>query len=239
MKKIIQGTTLLLISLFIQCQDGTEEYLKKNANKLLRAKVEFTTLPADGESILLISAYIQGNADIKNIKFYTSHGKFRFSDSSTYTVAASNYKDSLQAKAYLVSGTEIIDKVLVKVNVASIDTVLEISFTESLADSIITESSTASIIRGFGSIVPVKTYLTRKIGTPSQHQIVSFSAIDSNKKPIGEFRDVSPTGSDNNGLINSTFVLKDTIYTGPLKIISRYRGSKIYTDTLLIFVTKK
>jgi hypothetical protein len=239
MKTLTQGIALLITVLLLQCQDGPEEFLKKNANSLLRVKANATTLPADGKTSLLISAYIPGNSDIKNVKFIASQGKFRFSDSSTYTIEATAFKDSLRAQAYLVPGTETVDKVLVKVKIASLEKVLEVAFTNALADSIIIESPIASISRGFGSTVPVKTTLIRKDATPSQHQVVSFSAIRSDKKSIGEFRDVSPTGSDSNGLINSTFVLKDTIYTGPLKIITRYKGAKIYTDTLLIYITKK
>jgi len=230
--------SLLTVSL-TGCMDGPQEYLKKHDDDLLRVIPDARTLPADGKSSVKISAYIPGEADLKSVTFTTSDGTFRFSDTTTYTTEATADGDSLRADAYLISGTDVPEQVIVKVTASGITTALPMTFTQALADSIANESATASIKRGYGSEVVVKTTLSRKTGTPSERQTVSFSAIRDDKKSIGEFRAISPEGSDKYGVINSTFVLKDTLYTGPVKIISKYQGAKIYTDTLLIFVTYK
>ncbi|PWG78711.1 hypothetical protein [Pararcticibacter amylolyticus] len=224
--------------LHLSCEQDQTEYILKNKQQLLSAEADALSVEADGKSFITITANVNLDADLKEVEFTTTAGKFRYSDTSSLKVQASLSSGRLLAKAYLVSSLTENAGTEVKVSVPGVDTIIRLSFTRALPDSLQIESSVASVQKGFGSEIPVQVFLMRKKGLPSTGQSVQFRAEKADRSRIGEFRGISSAGSDLRGMLNAIFVLKDTLYTGPVRIIGQTRAaSGSLSDTLHVFVT--
>jgi hypothetical protein len=229
---------LILLALLFACEKDPKKYVDRNRNSILSVLAQPDFVEADGKSQLPIYAGISSKADIKTIKFTTTYGTFADTNTTTFVATAQTKGDSLFAYAYLVPTLDTNDRVTINVS-DGIDTTFNVRFIKAYPDSINIESSVASIKKEFGSEVPLQAFLILNILTPFLHQAASFGAWTSTNTPIGEFRAISPSGSDSNGIINSIFVLKDTIYTGPIRIFATAQGkAKPLSDTLKVFVTQ-
>lgn len=230
--------TYFVIIVFSSCYKSQDKYITDQGLDILDARVDTTSIEADGQSLITITAKITKNADLKAVFFSTNQGTFLDSN-KTYTTQASIINNELIAVAYLQSSLNVSDNVLIKVSVPKVDKIFNINFIKALPDIIQIESPTVSILRKFGSEVPLDIYLLRNKGIPSLHQNVTLEAIKDNDSLIGhDFIGTSPAGSSESGLIKSTFILKDTSYIGKLRIIATVQGkSKIVSDTTIIFIT--
>lgn len=233
--------TFLIITGFCafisSCDKDRDKYLAANKDKILHVVTGSDYLEADGKSKLVISATLQDGSDRKTITFNTTEGVFENNNTKTFPTNAILTNGKLVGTADLKSGTEVKNDVQVKVSVNQVDTILKLQFVRAYPDSISTESSVVSIHKGFGSEVPLTTTLIRTIGIPSQHQFVNFSALRDNNTTIGEFRGMSPFGTNENGIVNSVFVLRDTSYLGVVRLVTTCQGkTATLADTLRIFV---
>ncbi len=236
MIKLTSLIVLFTLGLYA-CEKDSEKYITKNKSNLLKVTIFADNIEADGTSTLTLFAFLQLNADNRSVTFTTTKGVFTNNDSSIYHTSAIMSNGSLFAVADLKAGLDTNASVQVKISVTQVDTIVKIRFVTALPDSISNESAVASIPKGFGSEVPLITTLLRKIGVPSKHQFASFHAIKLSGEAIGDFRSISPSGSNENGIINSVFVLRDTVYTGPVRIISRCHGRNgLLTDTITVHV---
>jgi hypothetical protein len=235
---------LATLATFISCEKDEKKFLADNKNYILSVKAEADSLDADGKSMLKLTATISPNSDLRTVNFVTNSGTF-LDSTKTFSTNAVKVNDSLKAIAWLVSGLEPTNYVQVKISVPQVDTIINVRFITAYAASIHVESPVASVKNGFGSEIPVQAILTRNIGSPSIHQKVSFAALRENQSSIGEFRAIDPKGITLDGVASSIFVLKDTSYTGRVKIIGSYLGKStikmdsLLTDTLIVFITPK
>jgi hypothetical protein len=227
---------VILISC-LGCYKDPNDYILKHSNSILSVATSSDSVVADGKSMIILTAKISDDADLKTIMFTTTDGNF-LDSTTTYTINANVQNDSLLARSYLISSLNVTDYVFVKVSVPSLDTTLQLRFVPAYADSIYIESAINNIAKGYGSEVPLQTYLIRNTGTPSLHQSVVFSAVDDNNLPIGSFIGISKQGSDSSGLINSTFVLRDSTYTGNVYITATcHSPNNLLISTFKIAIT--
>ncbi|WP_343307947.1 hypothetical protein AAHN97_12405 [Chitinophaga niabensis] len=230
----------LLVCLFLAgCETDQDKYLKENEQHLLKISASKTQIEADGVSTLNVTAIIPDYSISKGILFTTSHGKFADSAKQA-TLDAALKEDTMRVTAVLVSSLEVTPEVKVAASIKGLEKQVLVAFTQAFPEAVNLESAIASIPANFGSEAPLQAFLLRQQGTPSLHQIVTFNAIKENGGQLGEFRAIDPGGSNDKGIVNAIFVLKDTTYTGPLRIIATaYARSGVVTDTLKIFITKK
>lgn len=235
----ILSTAICFVALFQGCETDQDQYINQNKDALLVVSTNISHVEADGKSDLFITALLPTEADKKSIQFQTTDGSFRDSNSKKILLSAMFRNDSLSARANLVSSLEAKPNVEIRISIEGVEKLLNVSFLQAYPDSLNIESSVATIKPGFGSEVPVQAFLIRKQGIPSLHQLVSFNAIDDKNARLGEFRAISSSGSDSNGVINATYVLKDTTYQGLLRIIAEANSkTDILRDTLKIFISK-
>lgn len=236
--KHLSVVALLLLLVCGGCYKDVDSYIHDNRYSILSVKASPSSIPADGVSMAFLTATISSDANLKSVQFTTTKGHF-LDSASTYTTQAAMVNNSLVASSSLVASQDTSSYIYVTVAVPGLDTVLNLQFVTALPDSIHVESATDMITSGFASSVPLQTRLFRLTGRPSLHQGVSFQAIRTDQSSIGNFIGISPNGSDSTGLINSTFVLADTSYTGTVKIISSFpTPAKLLTDTFTIYVIK-
>ena len=231
---------LLALSIFfLSCEQDHDEYVKENEANLLQLFSDTNKVEADGQSQIKVTALIQSDASFKTISFQTTRGSF-LDNGKSVTKDASFLNDSLSAKIYLKPSLESASEVQVTASIKELTKSIFISFVEARPDSLNLESPIAEIKSTLSSELPLEAQLFRKIGIPSLHQRVSFFARKENRDSIGEFRAISPNGSDSNGIVKAIFVLKDSVYVGKIMLIAS-ATSKIgaITDSTLIYVTKK
>lgn len=220
------------------CYKNVDDYIQQNRYSILSVNSSANTLAADGKSMLFFSATLTPDANIKTVQFLTTNGHFLDSGVS-YTALAGLSNNQLIARAYLVAPLDTTSFAFVTVSVPGLDTVVNIRMVTAPPDSIHTESTINTIVKGYESSVPLMTRLIRDIGHPSLHQTVSYSAIRDNSTSIGNFVGIDPAGSDSLGRISATYYLGDTTYTGRVRIITSFFGAKPLTDTFAVIVTPK
>ena len=179
-------------------------------------------------------------ANLKTVAFSTNAGMFLDSN-KTYSTEATIEGTQLVAKAVLITGLETTDQVHVKVSVPKVDRVIPLRFVNAYPDSINIQSPAGSIVREFGSSIPLNIFLLRTMGIPSLHQTIKLNAVKSDNSEISlDIDEMAPSGSDQRGLIKANLILKDTTYTGPIHIIARAQGKlNTLSDSLTIFITDK
>ena len=238
-KKITIVALLLILS---SCAKNLTDYINQHKFDILLARVNTDSVEADGVSTLAITAKISNNADLKKVSFYTTHGKI-FDSNSSYTVTAAQQGDSLIASAYLISTIDTNSQVLLTVAVPGVDTVIHLRFVTAYPDAIHLETTAETLQNSLGSIIALKTHLVRNIGTPSINQKVVFTAYKDDNSHVGRFTSIDYNGSDQNGIVNATFVLNDTSkmlnknYSNKIRIVGTCMGKgQSIADTLNIFL---
>ena len=239
MKRYLLISCIPLISyIMCSCYRDTDKFIQSHKNDILFVYLSTDTVLADGVSTILITAKINTNADFKTVQFFTTNSNF-LNGTNTYSVSAAAQNNSLMANAYLKSPNDTTSFETVTVSASGVDTVIKIFFYNAYPDSIHLGSSLASIQNGFNNTLPIQAYLIRRIGSASRHQGAAFYAYKDDNSNIGAFQYLSLTGSDSTGLINAIFQLRDTSYTGRVRIVGTCNGgSRILQDTLTIFITK-
>ncbi|SEN06690.1 hypothetical protein SAMN05192574_102348 [Mucilaginibacter gossypiicola] len=237
MKKLTYGLILLGILAWNSCQKDPDEYLAENKSKIFMISAP-TSVPADGKSTILITATLSpATADNRTVTFTTSKGTFADNDSVKLTTNAAITNGTLVASAYLRSSVDANDRVLVKVSAPRLDTTLVIKFVTALPDSIHSESTTVIASKNYNNQIPITTYLFRKVGKATTGQTASYRAIKADGTGIGSFIGISPTGSDATGVIKSTFVTRDSVYAGNIRIITSVLGTqKTLLDTVKLLI---
>ncbi|MDB5117687.1 MAG: hypothetical protein JWQ79_3179 [Mucilaginibacter sp.] len=234
------GFICLVLTALWGCQKDPQKYVNNNISNIFSVSAPPDSITADGKSTLTITAQLNSltnTADVKTVSFSTSVGVFADNGLASYATDAGLVGGKLLAAAYLRPTQDVTDRVIVKVSIAGLDTSLIIRYVTARPDSIHSESTVAIIKRSYAGEVPVTTYLVRKIGLPSLHQTVSYNAIKADGTPIGSFRGISPTGNDVTGLVNAVLVLRDSVYTGNIRIISTVAGTqKKLADTVKVYV---
>jgi hypothetical protein len=221
----------------ISCERDRDDYLQENKQKILMAACDINRVAADGKSKIKFSVNIPSYAVDKTITLKSTAGMF-YDSSRTFNGKAEIVGDRAIIDASLTSSLIPTEDVRVTVSFSGLDTIINISFSPALPDSIQLESNVASMKRGYGAEFPLQTFLIRDTGIASIGQRAIFEALRDNQQTIGEFRAISPDGSDNKGVINSIFVLKDTLYTGKIRLVSKVQGKQnLLTDTLNVFIT--
>ncbi|MDB5144539.1 MAG: hypothetical protein JWQ66_3252 [Mucilaginibacter sp.] len=237
MKKLTYGLIMLGILAGNSCQKDPDKYLAENKSKIFIVSAP-VSLPADGKSTILITATLSPvTADNKTVTFTTSKGAFADNDSVKLTTNAAITNGTLVAFAYLRAGVDASDRVLVRVSAPRLDTTLVIKFVTALPDSIHSESTTVIASKNYNNQIPITTYLFRKIGKATTGQTATYRAIKADGSGIGSFIGISPTGSDSAGMIKSTFVTRDSVYTGNIRIITAVPGTqKMLLDTVKLLI---
>ncbi len=228
-------------TMLLSCEKNGQEYVKQNTHEILYVTADNNSVAADGKSFITLHAYLTPDADNKLVLFKTSGGVFQDSSKNQVSIMAATGGDSLVATTWLISNRQVISVVHCNVSVQGIDTTLTFSFTNAFPDSLHVEAALGSIPKGFNSQVLLTSSFRRKVGHPSAGQSVSFSAVDStHQKPIGQFLNILPTGTDSTGILKTNFLLKDSTYTGVvwLKASCTGNNSNILSDSTFIYITK-
>jgi hypothetical protein len=211
---------LVVIVAISSCQKDVNEFLRENKTKIFSVSVDTNSIEADGVSVLKITALLEKNSDANTVTFKTTNGTF-IHGTATITRPVIQTVDGLFAEASLVSSVNM--DPYVEINVSAIgthviDTTFSVKFTKALPQLILMQAQTLAISNQYNSTFAFETYLLRDKGHCSTRQFVQLKAYKLDNTEYGSFFNNSTQGSDSVGLIKSSYVLPDTLYTGPLII---------------------
>ena len=176
---------VLVSSLCSACQldDPKIEIL---ASDVLKLTVDKESVPADGESIILLSANLLEKTDPnKEVVFTTSYGSFINANNTNYNIEQITIKSSGRtAKAKLKVTTETEDRIFLSAELGGYKVNKEISTTLSYPEMINAFPDDLVLAKNGGSTITVEVETTRFNGNVSENIPISFSYKDTDSSGL-------------------------------------------------------
>jgi|GEM_PF-6706440 len=212
MKKM--GILIFMICIITACYKSND-YEKILDKDILTVSTDLPSIPADGASMICVTAHIPQNADPskRTITLETNAGKWKEDGQKSINIFANSNGDVITDLQSDLKPQAIRIR-------ASIPTIIiqevNLSFERAYPETIILDPGCFGLKATFTDTTQVKAILKRQIGKPSEETVVNFSATTNEGAPIGNFR--SLTFSDQDGIASVLYCGGATTYRGVVTI---------------------
>lgn len=231
----LQSTTVLdtaFVSATVNgvTRTGTVTFTSPNASDIIKLSASTTNSPADGATLVTLTATIASGLRSREVTFTVNDGKFDNGTTSMPATADSSNHASVDLKPPAQPTV-----VHARATVSGFSADILITYTQALPESILVSPTAASVSASATETINVSLF--KAIGTPSPGLIPTFVAKDPSGNTVGTFTSVAATTTTTSppgATTSATYNPSGTAYRGTVTISVTVGG---LTGTATVTIT--